>query len=568
MYIEIDLQRDSASFIERDFSGWVIRNGENGQLIYRKIGDSPFFIDKEDSTYILLRKNDVVLKRGFSGEQPLFYTVSASKLFVSDCVVRLAERIHASMCLVACYEFVFFEYSGEGRTLFEGVKAVLNGQSLTFRTDLNGGVAVSTVDSFSLPQLEGLCSDEQKLASLLREHINTAHASRSGSVNGVLLSGGIDSQVMAISLSRDLGLKSTFAATFSVRGARQTETEDAKLAAKQLGLEWFHVEVDPAAEIEWSDVLRANSPYIGSLAMSQFLPKIVSNGKSGSVLFAGQDTRLHTPALGPRDLLLWKGLYRFERFSALVSRCAQGVGYAARELDESVFLKRVLGLFAHSPSFSTFLANRYFHVRRFDFNKNDQIFSRVFSDIVRSLKNPDPLNPRAAYNKIVGANWRRQYLFDIGHMEGSCRHASLNCVLPFYDHDLSVFSAKLPFELATKVTVGRAGHSHKEVKVNKYLLRKAYEKDLDPVLIYRDKAVCATNHLFFNGSLRGVLSEFSQDSEHVFSDMGIALHMPDIQRMCKIYDGKWTEDDNWLCNIVFNTLVVWSLIAKKSTSEL
>lgn len=564
MYLEINFKDDTVTSLVHSHSGWKCHYYDNGEVVLiRKIGDGQNDLGNDDSSYIRINQQNVEIKRGFSGEHPIFYAISKNIIIISDCAALIADKLDASLSLIACYEFIYFEYPGPGRTLYENVNAVLNGQHLIVETSTANYIRVTSVDSFSLPESEEDFVDEKRLAVKLREHITAAHAERCGELNGILLSGGIDSQVMSIALSRDLGLKDTFAATFSVSGAKQNEANDARRVAEQLGMQWFPVEIDPESEFDWSEVLRVNSPYIGALSMRQFLSQLQLTEQDKIVLFAGQDTRLHTPSLGQQDLWLWKYFYRFKKFAAAAAWCAQESGKMVKGLNESAYLKRLLQLFAYSPSFQTFLVNRYFHVRRFDFNNRDITFSKIFSEIMTSLGNPIPLQTRSAYNRVVRANWRRQYLFDIGHMVGACESSSLNCALPFYDSSLSQFSAKIPFSLATKMSIGRAGHAQKKIKVNKYLLRQAYKDDLDPSLIYRDKAVCLTNYLFLNGSLRSLLNRFFSDTSLVYSPMGISLHFPDLQRVCKAYDGRWAENDNWLCNIIFNALVVWSLMSTR-----
>nr|WP_306671534.1 asparagine synthase-related protein [Endozoicomonas sp. ONNA2] len=78
--------------------------------------------------------------------------------------------------------------------------------------------------------------------------------------------------------------------------------------------------------------------------------------------------------------------------------------------------------------------------------------------------------------------------------------------MPYCDWELLKFSASIPFSMRAKITSGRAGHSSKKKNVDKYLLRKAFEKYLPNELVYRDKAVCITNHDFLNGGMRPLIS--------------------------------------------------------------
>lgn len=497
---------------------------------------------------------ELTVKRGCSGEQPVYVHRAGETIQVSDRVREIVVE-PPSVDIEACYQFIYFEYPWRERTLHAGIVEVLNGEALTFKAGVAG---TARQDGFSLPS-EETAGDPKHLASHLRQHIAHAHACRIGRSNGVLLSGGIDSQVMAVTLLRDLNLQDTFGVTFSVAGAAEDESNDARRVAQQLQMEWVHVQVDPAREVDWSAITVANNPYIGAIAMRAVLDRL--GPESGGVLFAGQDTRLHTPAVGMRDRLLWQ-LYRLPG----AGKAAAQVGQLARRTTAKSapwsFAHRVAELFAHSPTLEDFLAHRYFHMRRVAFNDGDPAMHRGLSQLAGELRGVSAEAPRALYNRVVAANWRRQYLFDIGHMVDSCLTGGRQAALPFYDYGLASFSARLPFRMAAKTTAGRAGHSSKRVKVNKYLLRMAYERDLDRDLIFRDKAVCKTNYLFFNGALRGLLNEFGHDMTLDEHEWARVLHLPELQRLSKQRDGAWTVADNWLCNIIFNALVAWSMMRK------
>jgi hypothetical protein len=550
------------NFIEvEDLGNWreSHQKSENIALNWTKGNEN----NTADSNHISLNPNKLVIARGSSGEHPLFYTITHKTAIISDSVARIAELINAKASITACYEFIYLEYPGPSRTLFEGISQVLNGQAIEISFGNNCEIEQQSHDSFSVPttEYEGTIS-ETALANSLRSKIVESHTTRTGRSNTVLLSGGIDSQVMAITLRRDLGLQNVLAATFSVEGSEQDESNDAAQVANQLGLEWLHLKIDPNRDIDIDAIAHLNSPYIGAIAMQQFLPKIQAGRSSGETLFAGQDTRLHTPALGAYDKWIWSTLYETRILSKASAKFATLSLATFPNREKNNFFNRLLLLFAESPDFTSFLANRYFHIRRFPFNRGSTEFSEAVGEIHKEMGELNPQEPRKSYNRVVECNWRRQYLFDIGHMVGSAQKHGLNCTLPFYDHDLSSFSARIPFSVATKLTAGRAGHNERKIKVNKYLLREAYKSDLDHSLIYRDKAVCATNHLFLNGCMRGIIVEFINDTQVVNSTAGHILHMPEIREICKQKDGRWEARDNWIANVVFNTLIVWRLIMK------
>lgn len=561
MFLKIIFRNDKITVDQIDLGEWNTNDKEPSKFKLNLTRGEK--LPKADISHINIDSNKIIISRGASGEHPIFYTTIGDVVLISNSAARIANLVEAKISIIACYEFIYFEYPGPGRTLFEGVFQVLNGQNIEICKNKERELEVKIQDSFTLPTIEyeNVISNDE-LARKLREEITRAHAARVSNSNTVLLSGGIDSQVMAIALSRDLGLQNILTATFAVKGADQNESSDAAHVAKQLGLEWLLVEVDPNIDIDFDELTQLNSPYIGSIAMQQLLPRISSSRLSSETLFAGQDTRLHTPALGVHDKWIWNTLFRSTILPSMSAKISEfGLSKFAKT-DENRFIYRLLKLFAESPNFASFLANRYFHVRRFFFNENSREFSRAFSNIYEELRQADPREPRATYNRIVSSNWRRQYLFDIGHMVGSANKSSLSCALPFYDKSLSDFSAIIPFSVATKLTVGRAGHSDRKIKVNKYVLREAYKNDLDHSMIYRDKAVCATNYLFFNGCLREIIGQFIEDAEIPNSHAGRILHMVEIQNICKEKDGNWKAKDNWIANVVFNAIIVWRTLKK------
>lgn len=559
MYIEFSAENGNVAPIIKDLARWVKEDGHDNTYVHPMHAEASRH--HNDHSYVIFRCNHIEIKRGFSGENPIFYSINNNQFLVSDRASAIAKRVNAPVCVKGCYEYIYFEYPGDGRTLYDGVVEVKNSETILIDIDINNNLVLSKKDSFCLHLYEDNESTEIELARKLRQHISNAHAKRASDTNGILLSGGIDSQVMAIALKRDLGIKDAFATTFSVRGASQNETQYARQVSSQLGIEWINFEVEPEADIDWSEVINANSPYIGAIAMQQLMEHIHQLAGSGTVLFAGQDTRLHTPALGRHDLLLWKYYFRSGRLADIASKCARGIGKITNAFEDTSYLKRVVTLFINSRTFNEFLVNRYFHVRRFDFNVDDNLFKEIFDEIVTTLGNVEQKRPRAAYNAVVKTKWRRQDIFDVNHMVGSVENASMHCALPFYDYDLSQFSASIPFALATKMSFGRAGHMNTIKRVNKYILRRAYEAELDPRLIYRDKAVCATNHLFLNGALNHLIEMFISDKSIVNSEVGRLMHFPELQKICIKYKGNWTERDNWLGNIIFNALVVWSLLS-------
>ena len=65
--------------------------------------------------------------------------------------------------------------------------------------------------------------------------------------------------------------------------------------------------------------------------------------------------------------------------------------------------------------------------------------------------------------------------------------------------------------MATKFFSGRTGFTGKRQKINKYVLRKAFQDELNEQTQKRAKAVSNTVYLLFNGALRPIISKTLSD---------------------------------------------------------
>ena len=124
-------------------------------------------------------------------------------------------------------------------------------------------------------------------------------------------------------------------------------------------------------------------------------------------------------------------------------------------------------------------------------------------------------------------------------MYGVTRTYGNQCSLPFYDRELANYSASIPMGLALKTTVGRAGHSGAKKRVNKYVLREAYKKDLTQHMIFRDKAVCVTNHLFLNGCMGKYVTDLFNAPLLRDTEIGQQLNLDPMYQRGVAKNGKW-----------------------------
>lgn len=559
--ISIDLKNPMHHFATDKLTGWEPHHDGDTLVLRRGVGDDiPNKPLPVDCSEISIQPDRIRISRGRSGEQPIFFWKGSDRLVVGSDANEIANSTAEKLDALSAYSFIYFEYPGPGRSLFHEVRQLMNGETL--EVDLkNSSLSIPEIrDDFELPSVELPNHDPEQLAQSLRDHITRAHERRVGSDPLILLSGGVDSQVMSVAMVRDLGLSNVAAATFFVEGAGSTEVEDARQVAENLGLDWQPIGVEPNTPIDLSEIAETGFPYFGQAIFDRVYSQL--GRTSGSTVLSGQDTRLHTPALGSIDLKLWRYLFSNPTLPS-VARMAGMIGMPfVKGRDLSNLTRRKIEMLSQSGHFKSFVQHRYFKSRQFGFNRSAPLFEILENEIQASLQGIDPRHPRSAYNQIVRTNWRWQYAFDIGYcVEAGQRHG-LNVKLPFYDSELSDLSASLPFDLTTKIVEGRAGHGQTPVRVNKYLLRLAYKGELDDSLIFRDKAVCPTNYMFMNGGLKDALSSFIHDRTMRDSDLAHILHLPELRDIAASRHGKWREEDNWICNLLINAMIVWHHIQK------
>jgi len=189
---------------------------------------------------VCLKKNTVELYRDCTGFRKLFYTVNQGELLISDNVFELADKVsHLEFSAIAAEMYINYEFIAEPFTFFEGVLCAPKGAIFDAQS---GEVLDKAQPLVSYDQVDGEISE---LSTTLRGLIAQAHERRVGGTNAIYLSGGIDSSVMAVTLTKDLGLSDVSAFTFSTLGSERDESAYAKQCAQDLGLKFIHVEVDP-----------------------------------------------------------------------------------------------------------------------------------------------------------------------------------------------------------------------------------------------------------------------------------------------------------------------------------
>jgi len=501
--------------------------------------------------------NQLYLLKDFSGCEAGYYKVSSSKIVISDSVERiLSSTVDNEIDEVTAFNFIYFEMPWKPQSLFKGINAALNDTVYTYN---------SLENDFEMKDYFEIKTSDKSSNLTLRDSITRAHEKRLSTDNAIFLSGGLDSQVMCIALKKDLGVERLLSYNFSIKGAVESEHIEAKQTAVRLGIDFNHIEVDPSKEVDFESLfLTQNSPYVGAISLSSIFDNI--GGNANVTFFGGQDTRLHTPALTKLDLNYWKiNSVLGGVANPLLNILGRTSSFTLRSLSRKVRSEkfdRLLKLIANAGKPGSFLSYRHFHIHQFDFINESSKKNKNLNELKSLLGNANFSNPRQLYNKIVELNWRKQYMFDIEYMVGTSRAFGFDCVMPFYDKELAQFSANIDFKSATKFTKGRAGHSNKTVGVNKFVLREAYKGELDDSLIYRDKAVCPTTYMFFNGALKPQLTDFIYNNPLKGTILGETIFIDELITLAKGKHMCWEPQDNAILVIIFNAMIISSQYAR------
>lgn len=452
-----------------------------------------FVFDKSQGTIHLVRDG--------AGIRPLYYSREGDRfIFGSKVHQVLSLRSQRRFQPSSVASFLYYEFIFEPYTLFEEIFAAERGAVLSL---WQGGRHETRRFRKLLVDIKEANAPEEVFFRGLRERIVDAYQRRLSDQNGLYLSGGIDSNVGAVVLRRDLGLESLQSVTFGVRDADQSEVAVAEGVAHSLGIRHTTLMVDPKAPIDLPAMLdQVNFPYIGMVIVSSVGQQLASLGYQGLSLFAGQDTRLHTPHINAVDRLLLDKL----RFHPALRGSLKALAEAAARLPLKGKLDKGVTRLRNGAELSRYISHHFFHRHSVPDVYVADLESSLLERIEYALANSQGM--RDLFNGIVDISWDSQYTDDISYMRDATAIAGNRCEMPYYDLDLAEYSAALPFALSIRKTRGVSGHGQSPKTVDKYILRKAFEQDLEPRYIFRDKAVCITNHLFLNGCMKPYLDEY------------------------------------------------------------
>ena len=196
-------------------------------------------------------RGEVILGRDRAGEKPLYYTQLNSGTFLFSSELK-AMTDHSEILSVITGEdlsyFLSHGYLSTERTILKGIKRLAPAHYL--RIDMSTGGAISK-RYWSMPVLTRVPSDRTDLCVELEELLSTAikRQYQADVPVGVLLSGGLDSSIIATLAARSHNDMNTFTAIFPESGELD-ESPYAKLISDSISSNHIELEVrKPSLEL-------------------------------------------------------------------------------------------------------------------------------------------------------------------------------------------------------------------------------------------------------------------------------------------------------------------------------
>ena len=485
-------------------------------------------------------REQLALWRDPSGIRTAYYAVSDSEIVVGNLVHDIARLSGvSSFDEQALYQMLYTFYPVDGYTWYEGIKELTIGRRLSFDSELK--IVEDRQHSIALARQDNDNSMTENI-ELLRSEITATLHRHASLENVVLLSGGIDSVVMLAALDELKHKVSVRAVSYRVKGTDQDETSYAQDMADHLGTELSIKEIDPADERIFQrfeqTVLGMNNPYYGVWIFGEF-----PDAGQQKTFFAGQDSRLHTPAMNILDKISF-AVFSARRnpvldvilgFCSLLTKPIQwlnlsharpkllkGIGRLFETLDPEEFIYRYVFMLD-----KRILAMDGLSLKHFETVKEH------FKIDINQIQ-----NQRQLYNVITSQRLHHQFVYNIRYLCDIAVLKNTYLALPFYDAEFSVVCSGLPLKQVTRNLIGRSKFSGRKAIISKYMLRMAFRDKLTDKAFYRKKAVSMTLHLLFEGEMGRKIRQLLK--EDIASDKSFLRKYNLVD-----YVAIFVHDDNW-----------------------
>jgi asparagine synthase (glutamine-hydrolysing) len=465
---------------------------------------------------VLINNSDchITVFRDTSGIKTGYYFNENNRLIIGTNVHKIAKSAKVTSFNKIITDMLLIRgFTPDGETIYSCISEVKMGGKIEFNE--HGNIYTMGQELLKL-SCEEIDLPKNIIISKTREIISNTHRKHASKTNIVYLSGGIDSCVMLAALEDSVGRSNLHSISYKVKGTNQDETFYAKSIADYLGISNDIIEIDPKDKIAIESfkerILKMNNPYYGLFIFSPYNPDL------SSTFFAGQDTRLLSPAVNLFDQIV---------FNRILSETKK----TSHDKNLKKTLRKLYQVYNRWYNSNKLFISKNKIIKNFDrigsiLDIDDYINKYIFGlyperDIVNcapmtnyaSIKkyyNIDffgVLSKREIYNRIVAIKWGEQYTDDIRYMQDMAKCNNTYIQMPFYDIEFARFASSVPFDFATKFVLGKNSYGKSVSYVNKILLREAYKDKLNDDVFSRRKAVSLTLHLIINGAMRNIIRD-------------------------------------------------------------
>ncbi|MCJ7507488.1 MAG: asparagine synthase (glutamine-hydrolyzing) [candidate division Zixibacteria bacterium] len=428
------------------------------------------------------KKKTLFLARDRMGVKPLYYSFN-NDFFIFGSEIKTIlqnEQMPCQLNFSSLNQFLSLKYTSDDSTLFSGIKKLLPGRYLIYQDKKISIKQYWDIDYSNSLALKDNSQYVEEFYSLFKESVKMRL--RSDVPLGMFLSGGIDSSIIATSMSKmvDQPIK-TFSVAFKEKA--YSELEYARLVAKHIKADHHEIIVEPEQFFShlpfliWQEDEPIAHPssiplYFVSKLASQHV-KVVLTGEGSDELLAGYERYYQT---------LYNLAYN-RYFEKIVP------GFVKQKI-----IRKLIDILPHS-----FPGKRY-AIRSFLYLDSDlesiywDNFSTFSKEMLRELLLPEirervkidesyaPLlgyfnqsNSPDLLNKFLYVDLKSYLVELLMKQDQMSMAASIESRVPFLDHKLVEFVARIPIELKLK------GFTTKRI------LREAAKEDLPKPILVRKK---------------------------------------------------------------------------------
>jgi asparagine synthase (glutamine-hydrolysing) len=466
------------------------------------------------------KERRLTLARDRFGEKPLFYGWSGRELVFGSELKAFAAHPDWSPALdrAALTAFMRYSYVPAPATIWQGIRKLPPGCCVTFAADATAGALPAPVAYWSLREqvragARERITDEREAIDELERRLSTAIRRQclSDVPLGAFLSGGVDSSTIVALMQAQAGQPvRTF--TIGFADGAFNEAEDARRVAAHLGTDHTELYVDPQTALDliprlprmydepFADSSQIPTHLVSALARQHVT--VALSGDAGDELFGGYNRHIWGERLNARfsriPAPLKQGLA-----AALGAVAPEPLGTLARLLEPVLPAQ----LRVRRAGDQALKIARILRASTFDemYRMLSSIDDRPEQAVVQGAEAPSwAAGEMAAVGAGLGPLDRMtladalSYLSDdiLQKVDRAAMAVSLETRVPFLDHDLVAFAARVPPEM--KVRAGRG----------KWLVRQLLYRHVPASLIDRPKTGFS---IPLDAWLRGPLKPWAAD---------------------------------------------------------